>query len=154
MEKNAKLILKERRYESTLKKHEKHLREERHYREDQFFTINEERERARKSTLDKDQQLDDNGYSRFKKDTKDVEARYKTSKEIEQQKAHETYVSLHKAMEASEKKERDWVEEFNYSAMEAQNQVQNIQKNMKKKHDKHLQVIDKVKTKLQNQFEK
>ena len=53
MEKNARLILKERRYESTIKKHEKALKEERDYREDQFFTIHEERERARKSTLDK-----------------------------------------------------------------------------------------------------
>ena len=83
MEKNARLILKERRYQSTLKKHEKALREEAHYREDQFFTINEERERARKSTLDKAQKFDDLSYVRFKKDTKDVESRVQTSKERE-----------------------------------------------------------------------
>ena len=56
-------------------------------------------------------------------------------------------MNLHKAMQASEKKQRDWVEEFNFSAMEAKREVQNLEKNMKKKHDKHLQTLDKVKTK-------
>ena len=60
---------------------------------------------------------------RYKKDTKDVESRVQTSKDREHQKAHETYINLHRAMQASEKKERDWVEEFNFSAMEAKREV-------------------------------
>ena len=38
--------------------------------------------------------------------------------------------------------------------MEARREVQNLEKNMKRKHDKHLQTLDKVKTKCQSQFEK
>ena len=56
-----------------MKKHEKAQREEHLYRQDQFFTINEERERARKSTLDKAEKYDELSFVRYKKDTKDVE---------------------------------------------------------------------------------
>ena len=73
MEKNAKLILKERRYESNTKRHAKYLEEEELYRKDKFLTINEKRSYRRQYTKDHDKELDRLGYDRYKKDKRDVE---------------------------------------------------------------------------------
>ena len=73
MEKSAKLILKERRYDSNVKRHEKLMQEEEEYRVEKFATVNEKRKERRQYTIDHDQHLDKLGLDRYKKDQKAVE---------------------------------------------------------------------------------
>ena len=74
MEKSAKLILKERKYNSNVRRHEKLLKEEELYRNDKYSELKEEREAKRRTTIEHDKHLDRLGYERYKKDTKDIEA--------------------------------------------------------------------------------
>lgn len=73
MEKSAKLILKERRYESNVKRHEKLMQEEELYRNEKFATIDEKRKDRRQFTIDHDKHLDKLGIERYHKDKEAIE---------------------------------------------------------------------------------
>ena len=73
MEKTAKLILNERRYESNTKRHQKHLEDESMYRKDQFESLKEKRMERRQVVKEHDQRLGQKGYERYKKDHKAIE---------------------------------------------------------------------------------
>ena len=80
MEKSAHLILKERRYHTNLKRHNKMMAEEESFRVQHFYDLTEKRNEARQFTLENDQRLDDLGYDRYKKDMSEIEEHVENEK--------------------------------------------------------------------------
>jgi len=68
MEKSAKLILKERRYESNAKRHEKMVEVEGSYRAEKFQQVNDKRYENKQRTIEHDTQLNELGFERYKSD--------------------------------------------------------------------------------------
>ena len=54
MEKSAKLILKERKYHSNIKRHEKMMKEENLYRTEKFEELNDVRRDKKQITIDEE----------------------------------------------------------------------------------------------------
>ena len=73
MERTAKQVLKERRYESNTKRHQQQMDYEKEEREAHFFEVQTKRDDKIRITKEHDHELDRKGYERYKKDTKDVE---------------------------------------------------------------------------------
>ena len=72
MEKSATQILRERKYESKIKRHKAMMQQESIKKMDYFDTVYEKRNDRRKYTLEVDQELDRKGYDRYQKDTKEI----------------------------------------------------------------------------------
>ena len=58
MEKSAKLILNERKYESNIKRHDQQMAEEESYRRSIYMTMQEKRDEAKLFTEKHDNKLD------------------------------------------------------------------------------------------------
>lgn len=84
LEKSAKLILKERRYESNAKRHEKLRVEESEWRKDHYLELTEKRSDRLRFTKEHNDKLDVLGYKRYLKDDKEVNEKYRLLKEVEQ----------------------------------------------------------------------
>ncbi len=147
MEKSAKLILKERRYESNTKRHQKLVEEENMFNIDKFNSIKDMRSSRRQHTIDHDANLDKLGYIRYKNDTKQVEEYIEKVQSKELGRARESYAKLQLSMEITEKKQKDAEESFNLSAEQAKQAVQSLEKSIKAKQEKHNRTIDKVREK-------
>ena len=104
MEKTAKLILKERRYESNTKRHAKLMADEESYRNDKFATIADQRKQRRQYTKDHDAKLDRLGIERYRRDQKEVEEHIELVQNKELKRARESYLNLQRSMEATERK--------------------------------------------------
>ena len=87
LEKSAKLILKERRYESNTKRHEKMISEEAEWRREHYIELTEKREDKMRFTKEHNDKLDILGYKRYLRDDKEVNEKYRQVKELELQKA-------------------------------------------------------------------
>ena len=87
LEKSAKLILKERRYESNTKRHEKMISEEVEWRKDHYIELTEKREDKLRFTKEHNDKLDMLGYKRYLRDDKEVNEKYRQVKEAELQRA-------------------------------------------------------------------
>ena len=113
MEKSAKLILNERKYESNIKRHNKLMAEEDSYRQDHFLTLTEKRSEVKQIFTEHNDKLDQLGYVRYKRDLSEVEANEirKQQKQLEQ--ARDSFLQLRRSIEVTEKKERDWHDDFN-----------------------------------------
>ena len=72
MEKSAKLILKERRYESNTKRHEKMMQEESEWRRDHYLELSEKRADRMRYTKEHNDKLDMMGFKRYLKDDREV----------------------------------------------------------------------------------
>ena len=83
MEKSAKLILKERRYESNTKRHEKLMAEESDWRKDHYLELSEKRSDRLRFTKEHNEKLDMLGYKRYLKDDKEVNLNYRKAQEAE-----------------------------------------------------------------------
>ena len=133
MEKSAKLILKERRYESNAKRHEKFQAAEQSFRREAFMTINEHRSQRRQHTIDHDAKLDRLGVERYKKDTKDVEEYIEKVQQKELQRARESYLKLQRSIEQTEQKQKEAEETFNMQADEAKQTLISIERDIKQR---------------------
>ena len=83
MEKSAKLILKERRYESNTKRHEKMVTEEAEWRKDHYIELSEQRAEKLRFKNEHNDKLDMLGYKRYLRDDKEVNEKYRQAKEAE-----------------------------------------------------------------------
>lgn len=110
MEKTAKLILNERRYESNAKRHEKHLEDESLYRKDHYEQLKEKRTERRQYVKDHEHKLSQKGYERYKKDHRANEERIEKTQANEKQRVEDMFMNQKKQMAITEKKEKDWVE--------------------------------------------
>ena len=135
LEKSAKLILKERRYESNTKRHEKMISEEAEWRREHYIELTEKREDKMRFTKEHNDKLDILGYKRYLRDDKEVNAKYRQVKEVELQRAQETYSKLHASMEITDKKQRDALELFNTQVEESKKNLMIIEKDRKMKDE-------------------
>lgn len=104
MEKSAKLILKERKYESNTKRFEKMMKEESEYKKDLYQELAEKRSERLRFTKEHDKRLDELGVQRYKRDKKEVEASLERAKIQQLERAKDSYLRLHASMEICEKK--------------------------------------------------
>ena len=153
MEKTAKLILNERRYESNTKRHLKHLEDESLYRKDHFESLKEKRSERRQYVKDHDHKLGQKGYERYKKDHRAIEENIEKTQANEKQHAVDVFINQKKQMATTEQKEKEWVEQFDLSAQEAKQTLHTIQENIQKKSEVHSRTIETIKDKLRTQFE-
>lgn len=153
METSAKLILKERRYDSNMKRHQKMQKEDEIFRNDKFDQLIEQRREKRNTTIEEDIHLNQLGYERFKKDRKDVEGWIEKARKTELQQAKDSFLRLRGSMELTDKKQNEAEENFNRSAVEAKKTLENIWREAKQKEESATRTINKIKEKCQNQFE-
>lgn len=102
MEKSAKLILKERRYESNTKRHEKMLAEDAEWRKDHYNELSEKRSDRLRYTKEHNDKLDQMGYRRYLRDDREINEKVRKVKEDEKVRAYETYQRLHASMEVTD----------------------------------------------------
>ena len=119
MEKSAKLILNERKYESNTKRHEQMVKEEDDYRMEKFAQYNDKCKEKRQRTIDHDEHINELGYARYKKDNKKRELDLEQAKQRDLSSARESFLKLRMSMEVTERKQRENEENFNRSALEA-----------------------------------
>lgn len=104
MEKSARLMLKERKYESNTKRHQKMVKEEDDYRIEKFQSLAEQRKQKRQTTIEHDEYLDKLGYDRYKKDNKTRESDITRVKQRDLMSARDSFLKLRVSMELTERK--------------------------------------------------
>ena len=153
MEKSAKLILQERRYESNTKRFEKELEMAELDRRERFQSLNMGRNERRQRTLEADQMLEDKGHRRYKKDHREIEKRLAEHEKQEQERIHAGYLRLHQNMENIEQKKKAADDLFDIEVLEAFEQRTALEKKLAKKAEKQVSNMLKVKEKCQNQHD-
>ena len=153
MEKTAKLILKERKYDSNMKRYQKVQKEETEYRHHKFDQVKDSRCEKFQLTVDEGMRLHQLGYERYKRDAKDVEKEIETARLKELKHARESFLKLRSSMELTERNQRDAIENFNQSAVEAKKTLDNIQRDILRKEEAATRTINKVREKCMNQFD-
>ena len=154
LEKSAKLILKERRYMSNTKRHEKEQIDIENDRSQAIQDVIDKRTNVRQITLEKDAELDDKGYSRYRKDHREVEQQMEKIKNQQLYNAEESYLKLRSSMEITEKQQRDAIVDFNKSADEAKMTLHGLEKKIQARKEMAVRTFEKVSEKVQqNNFE-
>ena len=119
MEKSAKLILNERKYESNTKRHQAMVKEEDDYRTEKYAQYNDTRKEKRQRTIDHDDHINELGYVRYKKDNKRRETDLESVRQRDLSSARESFLKLRISMDVTERKQRENEENFDRSALEA-----------------------------------
>ena len=153
MEKSARLMLKERKYESNTKRHQKMVKEEDDYRNEKFQSLAEQRKQKRQTTIEHDEYLDKLGYDRYKKDNRTRESDIARVKERDLMSARDSFLKLRVSMELTERKQKQAIENFNRSALEAKKTLHSIERDANRKQEAANRTIEKVREKCMNQFE-
>jgi len=126
------------------------LETDKQFMAEKFQTINEQRQNARKLTLDHEAKLDRMGYDRYRQDKKQVEEYIEKVQRKELERARDSYLKLQQSMELSERKQKDYVENFNREAEEAKKRLMTIERDIKTKQDQHSRTLAKLKEKCHN----
>lgn len=109
MERNAKQILREKRQEKNSMRYRSQLKDEEKYREGRFEEEKDKRLKARRQTIDANEELDKLGYKRFNVDFRATEQKIKKMKEQELEIARMSHAKLKMHMDGQDNARKNLV---------------------------------------------
>ena len=130
MERNAKQILREKRQEKNTQRYKSQLKDEEQYRNGRFEEENEKRLKARRQTIDANEELDKLGFKRFNVDFRATEQKIKKLKEQELEQARMSHAKLKQHMESKDNARKNLIALMDQEALKAKENLEKKQKDM------------------------